>query len=85
VRIDRALGGRTRTHVFADIRAAGVRVNVHDIRVQAQPYYLRLGFRDGDFPAAEQFYAQALSLPLYPTLPLEHQDIVVAALTNALT
>jgi UDP-4-amino-4,6-dideoxy-N-acetyl-beta-L-altrosamine transaminase len=84
VRIDPARGGRTRAQVFADLRAAGIGVNVHYIPVHTQPYYRRLGFRNGDFPAAERFYAEALSLPLFAKLTLTDQDAVISALEKAL-
>ncbi|MCY1251051.1 UDP-4-amino-4,6-dideoxy-N-acetyl-beta-L-altrosamine transaminase [compost metagenome] len=42
-----------------------------------QPYYRDLGFVEGDFPQAERYYAEAISLPLYPLLSDEQQDYVV--------
>jgi len=53
-----------RKTVFDRLRAAGIGVNVHYIPVHTQPYYQALGFRFGDFPEAEAYYAGALSLPL---------------------
>jgi dTDP-4-amino-4,6-dideoxygalactose transaminase len=43
-----------------------------------------MGFAAGDYPAAEAFYAGALSLPLFPTLAEAEQDRVVAALERSL-
>ena len=73
-----------RATVFARLRAAGIGVNVHYEPIPLQPYYRGLGFEPGQFPAAEAYAAQALSIPLYPTLSDEQQDRVVAALTQAL-
>ncbi|VVE89031.1 UDP-4-amino-4,6-dideoxy-N-acetyl-beta-L-altrosamine transaminase [Pandoraea bronchicola] len=73
-----------RRAVFEGMRAAGIGVNVHYIPVHMQPYYQALGFREGDFPQAEAYYAGALSLPMYPDLTESMQDQVVAALENAL-
>ena len=70
--------------VFASMRAAGVGVNLHYIPVHTQPYYHQRGFNAGDFPAAETYYREAMSLPLYPTLDEKQQDEVVAALQEAL-
>lgn len=73
-----------RRAVFEAMRAAGVGVNVHYIPVHLQPYYRRLGFARGDFPAAEAYYDEALTLPLHPALDEADQDHVVAALADAL-
>ncbi len=73
-----------RATVFARLRAAGIGVNVHYEPIPLQPYYRGLGFEPGQFPAAEAYAAQALSIPLYPTLSDEQQDHVVAELKKAL-
>ncbi|MFL1524595.1 UDP-4-amino-4,6-dideoxy-N-acetyl-beta-L-altrosamine transaminase [Pseudomonas sp. O230] len=70
--------------VFEGLRAAGVGVNLHYIPVHLQPYYRDLGFAEGDFPQAEQYYAEAISLPLFPLLSDEQQDYVVAQLRRLL-
>jgi UDP-4-amino-4,6-dideoxy-N-acetyl-beta-L-altrosamine transaminase len=66
--------------VFEGLRAAGVGVNLHYIPVHLQPYYRDLGFAEGDFPQAERYYAEAISLPLFPLLSDEQQDHVVEQL-----
>lgn len=73
-----------RGQVFNQLRELGIGVNVHYIPVHLQPYYRRLGFREGDFPAAEQHYHEAISLPLYPGLKESEQDQVIAALRGVL-
>lgn len=74
----------TRRAVFEAMRAQGIGVNVHYIPVHTQPYYQALGFQHGDFPLAEQYYAGALTLPLYPDLTEQQQDTVIAALQKAI-
>jgi dTDP-4-amino-4,6-dideoxygalactose transaminase len=59
-------------------------VNVHYIPVHLQPYYRELGFKAGDFPEAEAYYAQAISLPLYPAMTDAQQDEVVDQLRRLL-
>ena len=83
VRIPQRIG-RSRREVFDDLRAAGIGVNVHYIPVHTQPYYRERGFKDGDYPLAECYYAEAISLPMYPTLNETQQDQVVVALCKAL-
>ena len=80
--LDRVTAGRRA--VFDRMRASGIGVNVHYIPIHTQPYYRDLGFRDGDFPAAEAYYAGAITLPMFPDLTDEDQDRVVAALKAAI-
>ena len=54
--------------VFDGLRAAGIGVQLHYTPVHLQPYYRRLGFQEGDFPEAEAYATNAISLPLYPGL-----------------
>jgi UDP-4-amino-4,6-dideoxy-N-acetyl-beta-L-altrosamine transaminase len=82
--IDEAKAGRSRRAVFEDLRARGIGVNVHYIPVHMQPDYGKLGFREGQFPNAERYYAGAISLPMYFSLTNAEQDEVVAALKGAL-
>jgi UDP-4-amino-4,6-dideoxy-N-acetyl-beta-L-altrosamine transaminase len=84
VEIDDARCGRGRGEVFDTMRRAGIGVNVHYIPIHTQPYYAALGFRRGDFPAAERYYGGALSLPLFPAMTTQQQDRVVDALAKAL-
>lgn len=74
---------RRRT-VFETMRERGVLVNVHYIPIHLQPDYLRLGFRRGDFPSAEQYYARAISLPMFYELTGAEQDRVVSVLRESL-
>ena len=73
-----------RRAVFDSLRAQGIGVNVHYIPVYTQPYYRKLGFRDGLCPNAEQYYAGAISLPMFYSMTDAEQDRVVAAVGKAL-
>ena len=84
VRISSGSAGQGRREIFDYMRAAGIGVNVHYIPVHTQPYYQDIGFSQGDFPEAERYYREALSLPLYPGLTTEEQDRVVDALARAI-
>jgi dTDP-4-amino-4,6-dideoxygalactose transaminase len=84
IRLDPTRVKRSRREVFEALRAQGIGVNVHYIPVHTQPYYRELGFRDGDFPEAERYYAEAITLPVYPGLTPALQDEVVAALRKAI-
>ena len=84
VEVDAARSAASRRATFDALRAAQIGVNVHYIPIHTQPYYRSLGFRLGDFPASESYYAQTISLPLFPAMTDEQQDRVVAVLTSAL-
>lgn len=70
--------------IFEGLRAAGIGVNLHYIPVHLQPYYRDLGFKAGDFPEAEAYYAQAISLPLFPAMTDGQQDFVIEQLRGLL-
>ncbi|WP_448533111.1 UDP-4-amino-4,6-dideoxy-N-acetyl-beta-L-altrosamine transaminase [Parathermosynechococcus lividus] len=72
--------GCSHREVFEALRAAGIGVNLHYIPVHTQPYYQQLGFRWGEFPAAEAYYREAISLPLYYGLTVEQQDYIIQVL-----
>lgn len=84
IRLD--LGRITTTHkaVFDYLRANGIAVNLHYIPVHTQPYYQNMGFKQGDFPEAERYYSDAISLPMFPTLTEGDQQRVVDVLSQAL-
>ncbi|MEZ9645224.1 UDP-4-amino-4,6-dideoxy-N-acetyl-beta-L-altrosamine transaminase [Vibrio sp. 10N.261.52.C2] len=74
----------THRDLFDAMRNKGIGVNLHYIPVHIQPYYQDLGFSKGDFPEAERYYQEAISLPMYHTMSFEQQDEVVQALSEVL-
>jgi dTDP-4-amino-4,6-dideoxygalactose transaminase len=75
--------GGARRRVYDALHAGGILVNVHYIPIHTQPYYRALGFRRGDFPSAESYYAEALSLPMYVDLGDAQVERVAEALRAA--
>lgn len=75
---------RTHRDVFEKLREQGIGVNLHYIPVHTQPYYQSMGFRYGDYPESEQYYAEAVSLPMHPMLTNQQQDKVVETLQEIL-
>ena len=68
--------------MFERLRKKGIGVNLHYIPVHLQPYYRDLGFSEGDFPAAEDYYKRAISIPLYSLMNYAEQDEVIAAIKS---
>ncbi|WP_313339337.1 UDP-4-amino-4,6-dideoxy-N-acetyl-beta-L-altrosamine transaminase [Stutzerimonas nitrititolerans] len=81
------LAGIPKTHreVFEMLREQGIGVNLHYIPVHTQPFYERMGFKTGDFPHAESYYTEAISLPMFQSMTYEQQDRVIATLYKVLS
>ncbi len=62
--------------VFRQLRSADIGVNLHYIPVHLQPFYQNKGFKQGDYPQAEKYYAEVITLPIYPDL-LEAQVLQI--------
>ncbi|MBU0620453.1 MAG: UDP-4-amino-4,6-dideoxy-N-acetyl-beta-L-altrosamine transaminase [Gammaproteobacteria bacterium] len=75
---------KTHREVFEALRAAAIGVNLHYIPVYQQPYYAQMGFKAGLCPEAEQYYAEAISLPMYSSLTEAQQDRVVTTLEQVI-
>jgi UDP-4-amino-4,6-dideoxy-N-acetyl-beta-L-altrosamine transaminase len=78
------VAAQVRRAVFEYMWSKGVGVQVLYIPVHRQPYYERLGFRAGDFPNSEQYYARSFTLPIFPTLTEREQKFVIETLADAL-
>ncbi|MEZ9312027.1 UDP-4-amino-4,6-dideoxy-N-acetyl-beta-L-altrosamine transaminase [Vibrio sp. 10N.286.49.F3] len=70
--------------VFNALRERGIGVNLHYIPVHTQPYYQDLGFTEGEFPDSEQYYREAISLPMFHSMTEAQQNAVVDVLTDIL-
>jgi dTDP-4-amino-4,6-dideoxygalactose transaminase len=75
---------KTHLQVFDEMREQGIGVNLHYIPVHTQPYYQRMGFKPTDFPEAQKYYAQSISLPMFQTLTEAEQDRVAEVLNQVL-
>lgn len=84
IEIDPARSNVSRRALFDALREDGIGANVHYIPIHLQPDYRRLGFAPGAFPAAEEYYRRAVTIPLYPALTDAHQDRVIESLSRTL-
>lgn len=76
--------GVSHRRVFEALRADGIGVNLHYIPVHTQPYYQQLGHKPGDYPEAERYYSEAISLPMFPTMTDDDVERVANAVRKAL-
>jgi len=67
-------------HIFEELRKNDIGVNLHYTPVHRHPYYKNLGFKKDDFPVAEKFHKEVISIPMYPTLQDEHKKHVIETL-----
>jgi UDP-4-amino-4,6-dideoxy-N-acetyl-beta-L-altrosamine transaminase len=75
---------KTRKEVFEFLRNKEIGVNVHYIPVHIQPYYKKQGFEYGQYPEAENYYEEAITLPLYPLMTEKEQQKVIDSLHEVL-
>ena len=85
IRIDAQRTASSHRAVFDALREAGIGVNLHYIPVYLQPYYRELGFRPGHCPNAEAYYAEAISLPIFPGLAPSDQERVINTVSDVLS
>jgi len=73
----------TKPDFFQKMKQLGINLQVHYIPVHLQPFYKRNhGFKPGDYPIAENFYDQVVSIPLYPSLTDVEIEKVVTDITK---
>ena len=70
--------------VFEFMQDKGIGVNLHYIPVYRHPYYKRMGFKYSNFESSENYYKEAISIPMYPNLTFSEQDKIVSILKEAL-
>jgi dTDP-4-amino-4,6-dideoxygalactose transaminase len=75
-----------RETVMAYLNRQKIGTGIHyPIPLHLQDAYRHLNYQEGDFPVSEKLAPQILSLPMYPQLTAEQQQIVVRGLQEAIT
>ena len=77
-----AFTGDQKQRFFELAHKNGVGLNVHYIPIYHQPYYSQMGFDSADFPVAEKYYSEAVSIPMYADLTFEQQQHVASVLIS---
>ncbi|HET8858761.1 UDP-4-amino-4,6-dideoxy-N-acetyl-beta-L-altrosamine transaminase [Marivirga sp.] len=66
-----------RLGLYNHLRENKIFAQIHYIPTHLMPYYRSFGWKEGDMPNAETYYKNCLSLPMFPTLPIEDQEFVI--------
>lgn len=62
IEVDNRLG------LYNYLRTKNIYTQIHYIPLHLMPYYRKLGWSENDFPLAEKYYRNCISLPMFPTL-----------------
>lgn len=71
---------KSQKQIYDKLRKNNIEANLHYIPVHRHPYYENLGFKKNDFPVAEKFYQEAISIPIYSALKDEDQKYIIKIL-----
>ena len=70
--------------IYCNLKEKNIGVNMHYIPVHRHPYYESLGFKKNDFPEAERFHREAISISIYPLLSKNNQKYIIKNLKKFL-
>jgi len=76
---------KNQKQLYNELRENDIAANLHYTPVHRHPYYENLGFKKNDFPIAEQFHQNVISIPLYAILPDIHQEHVIDTLKKIMS
>lgn len=66
-----------RKGLYEYLRNHNIFTQIHYFPVHLMPYYKQFGWKVGDLPSAENYYRNCLSLPMFPTLSIADQELVI--------
>ena len=76
---------KSHKEIFQELRHEGLGVNLHYIPVYHHPYFKKLGFKKGYCPEAENYYREAISIPIYFGLSDQLQDQAIETISKVLS
>lgn len=76
---------KDRAGLYTYLKENKIYAQVHYIPCHLMPHYKKIGWELGDFPNAEKYYSNCLSLPMYPTLKHEEQLFVISKINDFFT
>ena len=84
IRLNLEIVRKSQKQIFQELRDKDIGVNLHYIPVHIHPYYQAMGFKIGDFPEAEKYYREAISIPIFHGMKIGQQDLVIRAINEVL-
>ncbi len=84
IQVELSTCGKTQKEVYQALTNASIKVNLHYIPVYRQPYFERMGFKQGDCPHAEHYFKSSISIPVYASMSHEQQSRVVEEIRRVL-
>jgi UDP-4-amino-4,6-dideoxy-N-acetyl-beta-L-altrosamine transaminase len=82
IRINNTKNNIGHLNFFENLRNDGIIVNLHYIPIYKQPFYKKIGYDESNFPNAEKYYKEAISIPIYYSLSNEQQEKVIEKLLH---
>jgi hypothetical protein len=73
---------KDRLKLYKKLRENKIFAQIHYIPAHLMPYYRKFGYKEGDMPAAENYYKHCISIPMYPTLSLDQQNFVIQTILD---
>jgi UDP-4-amino-4,6-dideoxy-N-acetyl-beta-L-altrosamine transaminase len=74
-----------RKELYDFLHSKGILAQIHYVPVHTMPYYKNIGYEGSDLINAENYYANCISLPMYPTLNDKEQEFVIEKILMFLT
>ena len=71
---------KTQRKIFKELIDNQIGANLHYTPVHRHPYYEKLGFKKNDFPIAEKFHREVISIPIFASLKDKEQMHVIETL-----
>ena len=81
--VDFQKSGKKKLDLFKYLRKKKVHLQVHYTPIHLQPFYMKkFGYKKGDFPIAENFFKNEISLPIYYNLELSKVKKIASMIKN---
>ena len=66
-----------RKELYDYLRTQNIYAQIHYIPVHTLPYYKKIGYNGANLDNSECYYSRCISLPMYPSLKTEEQELVI--------
>ena len=77
---------KNKSEFFKKMKESGINLQVHYVPIHLQPFYQKnYGFKQGNFPVAERFYRNEVSLPIYPYLSKDDVEMVANSILEIIS